>query len=116
MIQMDSIQRSQKLLEARLQDMQTTLKQDESVRRDDARHVRLVMTELQKALEAIVRSMSSTQDGVQSTAAVLMAMCRAMNANINPGFCNFDELNACSFVYNIRSLKMYAGKLVCTLS
>jgi len=82
-MQMDSIQRSQKLLEARLQDMQTTLKQDEVFRREDARHARLVMTELQKALEAVVRSMSSTQDGVRSTATVLMAVCRAMNANVN---------------------------------
>jgi hypothetical protein len=78
---MDAIQRSQKMLEARLQDIQTTLKHDESTRSDDARHSRFVLSEMQKALEAVVRSMSSTQDGVQSMATVLMAVCQAINAN-----------------------------------
>jgi hypothetical protein len=65
--------------------MHSSMKHDESLRRDDAGHIRLVITEMQKALEVVIRSMSSTQDSMQSMATVMMAMCRAIDAGSFPG-------------------------------
>lgn len=78
---MDSIQRSQKLLEARLTDLQTDCKANEASRRDDVRHFRTIFSEMQKALASVVSSMVSTQDGIRTVATVLTEVCRAVNTN-----------------------------------
>ena len=80
-VQMDGIQRSQKLLEARLQDLHNECKMNEVSRCNDVKHVRTILTEMQKALGSVVSSMVATQDGIRTIATVLTEVCNAVNAN-----------------------------------
>jgi len=80
-VQLDAIQRSQKLLEARLLDLNNQCSKNEMSRGDDAKHSRMILTELQKALGSVVSSMVSTQDGIRSMATVLSEVCHAVNTN-----------------------------------
>jgi len=80
-VQLDAIQRSQKLLEARLQDLNNQCSKNEVSRGDDAKHSRMILTEMQKALGSVVSSMVSTQDGIRSMATVLSEVCHAVNTN-----------------------------------
>jgi len=80
-IQLDAIQRSQKLMEARLQDLHQECKMNELSRNGDAKHFRMILTEMQKALGNVVSSMVSTQDGIRTMATVLTEVCNAVNTN-----------------------------------
>ena len=63
--QLDAIQRSLKLLDVRLQHIQTSTKDDEKSR-DNIDHIRLVMSENQKALCTVVTVLSAIQEEVRS--------------------------------------------------
>lgn len=63
--QLDAIQRSLKLLDVRLQHIQTKGKDDERTK-DDIEHIRMVMSENQKALSTVVTVLSSIQEEVRS--------------------------------------------------
>jgi len=80
-MQLDAIQRSQKLLEARLQDLHKECSMNEVSRSGDEKHFRLILTEMQKALGSVVSSMVSTQDGIRTMATVLTEVCNAVNTN-----------------------------------
>jgi len=80
-IQLDAIQRSQKLMEARLQDLHHQCEMNELSRNGDAKHFRMILTEMQKALGNVVSSMVSTQDGIRTMATVLTEVCNAVNTN-----------------------------------
>jgi hypothetical protein len=62
--QLDAIQRSLKLLDVRLQHVQSNARDDERSR-DDINHIRTVMSENQKALHTIVTVLSSIQEEVR---------------------------------------------------
>ena len=62
--QLDAIQRSLKLLDVRLQHVQSNAKDDEKSK-DDVVHIRRVMSENQKALHTIVTVLSSIQEEVR---------------------------------------------------
>ena len=72
--QLDAIQRSQKMLDARLQDLQTFERSEDSNAKENMRHVRMLLTEMQKALGLLVKSMSSTQYGMQNIATAVTAI------------------------------------------
>ena len=63
--QLDAIQRSLKLLDVRLQHVQSTAKDDEKSK-DDIDHIRRVMSENQKALSTVVTVLSSIQEEVRA--------------------------------------------------
>ena len=63
--QLDAIQRSLKLLDVRLQHIQTKAKDDEKTK-DDIEHIRRVMSENQKALGTVVTVLSSIQEEVRA--------------------------------------------------
>ena len=63
--QLDAMQRTLKLLDVRMQHVQANAKQDEQVR-DDIQHIRLVMSENQKALTSIVTVLSALQEEVRA--------------------------------------------------
>ena len=63
--QLDAIQRSLKLLDVRLQHIQTNAK-DEEKTRDDIDHIRLLMTENQKALGTVVTVLGGIQEEVRN--------------------------------------------------
>ena len=63
--QLDAIQRSLKLLDVRLQHIQTSAKDDEKSR-DNIDHIRRVMSENQKALSTVVTVLSAIQEEVRS--------------------------------------------------
>ena len=63
--QLDAIQRSLKLLDVRLQHIQSATKEDEKMK-DDIEHIRRVMSENQKALSTIVTVLASIQEEVRS--------------------------------------------------
>ena len=60
-VQLDTIQRAQRLLEARVHDLHNECKMNEESRGDDVKHVRLILTETQKALGSVVSSMASSE-------------------------------------------------------
>ena len=62
--QLDAIQRSLKLLDVRLQHIQSKAKDDEKTK-DDVEHIRQIMSENQKALGTIVTVLSSIQEEVR---------------------------------------------------
>lgn len=75
--QLDAIQRGQKLLDARLQDLQAASSsgsRDEGSVRENVVHVRHLLTETQKALGILVKSMASTQDAIQGMSSVVTAI------------------------------------------
>ncbi len=63
--QLDAIQRSLKLLDVRMQHIQSSAK-DEDKMRDDVEHIRRVMSENQKALATVVTVLSSIQEEVRA--------------------------------------------------
>ena len=63
--QLDAIQRSLKLLDVRLQHVQSNAKEDEKSK-DDIEHIRRVMSENQKALSTVVTVLASIQEEVRS--------------------------------------------------
>ena len=63
--QLDAIQRSLKLLDVRLQHIQTNAKVEEKTR-DDIDHIRRLMTENQKALSSVVTVLGGIQEEVRS--------------------------------------------------
>ena len=63
--QLDAIQRSLKLLDVRLQHIQSNVKQDEQLK-DNVDHIRRVMSENQKALSSVVTVLGSIQEEVCS--------------------------------------------------
>ena len=63
--QLDAIQRSLKLLDVRLQHIQSNAKDDEKTK-DDIEHIRRVMSENQKALSTVVTVLASIQEEVRS--------------------------------------------------
>ena len=65
MPQLDVIQRTLKILDVRLQHVQTNAKNEEKTRQD-IQHIRTVMSENQKALGSIVCVLGSLQDEVSS--------------------------------------------------
>ena len=78
--QLDAIQRGQKLLDARLQDIQTASgKKDETVVKENVLHVRHLLTETQRALDILVKSMASTQNAIQTMATVVTAIYNKMS-------------------------------------
>jgi len=54
---------------------------NEKSRGDDVKHVRLILTETQKALGSVVSSMASTHDDIRTMATVLTGVCNAINTN-----------------------------------
>ncbi len=63
--QLDSIQRSLKLLDVRLQHIQSNVKEDEKLK-DNVDHIRRVMSENQKALSTVVTVLASIQEEVRN--------------------------------------------------
>ena len=61
--QLDIIQRTLKILDVRLQHVQTNVKSEEKTRQD-IQHIRIVMSENQKALSTVVSVLGSLQDEV----------------------------------------------------
>ena len=64
--QLDAVQRSLKLLDVRLQHIQSSHKEDDKVK-DDIDHVRRVMSENQKAMCSVVTVLASIQEEVRNT-------------------------------------------------
>lgn len=62
--QLDAVQRTLRLLDVRMQHVQTSARHDEKMR-DDVEHVRRVMSENQKALNTIVTVLSAIQEEVR---------------------------------------------------
>ena len=62
--QLDAIQRSLKLLDVRLQHVQSNANDDQRMR-DDVEHIRHIMSENQKVLHTIVTVLSSVQEEVR---------------------------------------------------
>ena len=75
------IQRSQKLIEARLQDLHNQCNMNEVSRCDDVKYFRMILSEMQKALGSVVSSLMSTQDGIRTMATVLNEVCSVVNVN-----------------------------------
>ncbi|CAH1795209.1 unnamed protein product [Owenia fusiformis] len=63
--QLDSIQRGQKLLDVRLQHIQSNTREDEKVK-DDIDHIRRLMCENQKAMSSIVKALTSIQEEIRN--------------------------------------------------
>ena len=63
--QLDAIQRSLKLLDVRLQHIQSSCKEDEKMK-DDVEHIGKLMSENQKALCTVVTVLASIQEEVRS--------------------------------------------------
>lgn len=63
--QLDAIQRSLKLLDVRLQHIQSRARDDEQTK-DDIAHIRTVMSENQKALSSVVNVLGSIQEEVRA--------------------------------------------------
>lgn len=63
--QLDAIQRSLKLLDVRLQHIQSNVKEDEKLK-DNVDHIRRVMSENQKALSSVVTVLASIQEEVRN--------------------------------------------------
>lgn len=80
--QLDAIQRSLKLLDVRLQHVQSNAKNDEKTR-DDVEHIRRVMSENQKALSTVVTVLASIQEEVR-TLSVNMHRQQATTFQIQP--------------------------------
>lgn len=74
----DAIHRGQKLLEARLQDLTNAGRSEE----ENTRHIRHLLTETQKALDILVKSMASTQDGMQNMAAVVLKIYQLLEGSL----------------------------------
>ena len=84
--QLDAIQRSLKLLDVRLQHIQSNVKQDEKLK-DDVDHIRRVMSENQKALSSVVTVLGSIQEevnlGVLFCVGIMMLCYKLIAPNIN---------------------------------
>ena len=63
--QLDAIARTLRLLDVRLQHIQSAAKDDEKLK-DDVEHVRRVMSENQKALSTVVTVLASIQEEVRN--------------------------------------------------
>lgn len=109
--QLDAIQRGQKLLDARLQDIQTTSgKKDETVVKENVLHVRHLLTETQRALDILVKSMASTQNAIQTMATVVTAIFNKMS-NAGQGVDLIGKIQ--TYSENLHSLIHSASSLVC---
>jgi len=109
--QLDAIQRGQKLLDARLQDLQTTSgKKDETVVKENVLHVRHLLTETQRALDILVKSMASTQNAIQTMATVVTAIFNKMS-NAGQGVDLIGKIQ--TYSENLHSLIHSASSLVC---
>ena len=64
MPQLDAMQRTLRLLDVRMQHVQSSTRHDEKTR-DDVEHIRRVMSENQKALSTVVTVLSSIQEEVR---------------------------------------------------
>ena len=59
--------------------MQNLYRNGDALAADNAKHMRFILTETQKAMDILVKSMSSTQGAIQNMAAVVLAIYNKMN-------------------------------------
>ncbi|ELT98254.1 hypothetical protein CAPTEDRAFT_220330 [Capitella teleta] len=77
--QLDAIQRGQKVLDARLQDLQCIGRSDDQTVAENITHIRHVMAENQKAMGSLVKAMSSTQEEMRSMSNILGSLYNAVS-------------------------------------
>ena len=91
--QLEAIQRGQKLLDARLQDLQTHGRNDEDNTKDTVEHIRKIVAETQKAMGSLVTAVGSQQDDIRGIANLVTTLYQKMNpaatvsSNVAGPFC-----------------------------
>ena len=80
--QLDAIQRGQRMLDARLQDLQTC-HTEEMIIRDNLMHMRRAFDEQQRAMGGMAKAMEAMQDEMRSLSLTLS--CRRTPSNVSKG-------------------------------
>ncbi|KAK2166716.1 hypothetical protein LSH36_36g02028, partial [Paralvinella palmiformis] len=82
-VQLDAIQRSQRMLDARLQDLQSTNRNEELKLKSNVSEIRHLLNESQKAMNSLVSAVTSMQEDVGTMSRVVVSVHKVVTSKLS---------------------------------